>query len=95
MIARATACVLLLALGCSSEPASRDVPTTAPTSTTATTAPPVTTTSPPAAPTTTLPVPANADEARRLLEQQRIDPADLSHEVGEHMRRRFRPAPAE
>jgi len=95
MVARATACVLLLAVGCSSDPASRDVLSTAPTSTTATTAPPVTTPPPPAAPTTTLPVPFNADQARRLLEQQGIDPADLSHEVGEHMRRRFRPAPAE
>jgi pyruvate/2-oxoglutarate dehydrogenase complex dihydrolipoamide acyltransferase (E2) component len=95
MIGRSAACVLALAIGCSSEPSSHDAPATVPPSTTTTSAPPVTTTTPPSTTTTTLPAPANADEARRLLEQQGVDPAELSREIGEHMRRRFGPAPAE
>ena len=35
----------------------------------------------------------DAEDARRLLEQQGVDPAELSREIGERMRQRFGPAP--
>lgn len=92
----------LLALGCGgAEPESRAPATVVSTSSMSTASTstavrlPSTTVSTSSSTTTLLSAPANADEARRLLERQGVDPAELSREIGEHMRRRFRPAPAE
>jgi hypothetical protein len=35
--------------------------------------------------------PTTPNEARQLLEQRGVDPSELSREVGDHMRQRFRP----
>jgi len=53
------------------------------------TAPP--TTLPPEPPTSTVPAVGivTPEDARRVLEEHRIDPGRVSGEVGEHMRHRF------
>ena len=92
----AAGCALALLLGCTPEPASRGAAdAVAPTSTTTTSSrlPPTTVLTPTT--TTLFPAPETRDEARRMLEREGIDPAALSREIGEHMQRRFRPAPAE
>jgi hypothetical protein len=92
----AAGCILALTLGCGGEPESHAPATVVPASTTSTSVRLVSTTVATSSSTTTpLPAPANADEARRLLERQGVDPAELSREIGEHMRHRFEPAPAE
>ncbi len=90
--------MLLVGIGCAADPESRvpevpptSAPSTVPTTSTAPPPPPTATTTAPPSPTP----PATPEEASRLLEQQGIDPRELSREVGDHMRRRFQPKPAQ
>jgi hypothetical protein len=45
------------------------------------------------APPTATPAPVNAEEARELLEQEGVDPDELSRQLGEQMRQRFKSSP--
>ena len=100
MPSRAPAVWLLTALtlvGCGAEP--EPSRTTAPpvptTSTTAVNLPTTTSTAPPAVSTTLPPPLRTTEDARQLLERHGVDQDALAREIGEHMERRFHPAPEE
>lgn len=97
-VALAVCGAVTLLLACGTEPESRSPapppPSTARSVTTSTaSAPPP----PTAAPTTTVPPAAldTPEDARRFLEERGVDPAELSREAAEQMRRRLHPAPSE
>ena len=85
-------CALLL--GCGREPERQPVPGVSSTTTTAPLAAPPTPPRPPSEPPTST-VPAAAivtpEDARRVLEEHKIDPGHVSDEIGDHMRHRFDP----
>ena len=82
-----------LAPGCSAEPETargREAAATTSSSTSSSVAPTTTATT---SSTTLLPAPTTAEDARRLLERQGVDPAELSREIGDGMRQRFGSGP--
>jgi len=88
--------LVVAAIGCGSEPESPPPSPASPPNPSSTVQ--ATSTTSATLPTSTMapapPPPANAEDAKRLLEERGVDPDDLSREIGEHMRQRLHPQPA-